>query len=291
MGHPKPCIIRRIIMKHSAHNAGQRSQAVWGATPAGAAHALDKTVGTKEYFETVLKARFTDEHYWLAEFVDYPAWQYKKVLEVGCGAGYDAYMFCKNGADYTGIDITPENSVRTKKHLSYYNLHGTIMQMDATALNFQEKFDLIYSFGVLHHIPDMSLVLKNIYNRLADDGSFYLVVYNKNSIFYRLTLVMSWLREGYFLKESFKKRLARIESTDSSELPHIDVYSKKNINKILEQAGFKVITTEVHQLDQHHMPHMFKLSWIWSRIPRHWYTFFGRYCGWYIAIKAQKIPK
>lgn len=275
-------------MKHFEDNAGQRSQVVWGATPAGTAHAANKILGTKEYFETVLRARFTDEHYWLAEFVDYASWRHKKVLEIGCGAGYDAYMFCANKADYTGIDITPENTTRTKKHLELYNLQGAIMQMDATALTFQEKFDLVYSFGVLHHIPDMSLVLKNIYNVLDDEGSFYLVVYNKNSIFYRLTLVMSWLREGYFLKESFKTRLARIESTDSLELPHVDVYSKKRISKILKQSGFSVESTQVHQLDQYHMPQMLKLSWLWSRIPQQWYRWLGRYCGWYIAIKAKK---
>lgn len=274
-------------MKHTNKDAILRNQAVWGATPAIHMYAADKTPGTKEYFDQVINNRFIS-HYWLAQFVDYSSWKYKKVLEVGCGAGADAYMFCKNGAEYTGIDVTHTSVSLTKSNLAFYKLSARVLQMDAVTITLQEKFDLIYSLGVLHHIPDIELALRNIHAVLADDGMFYLVIYNKNSIFYRIFLSWSWLTEGYFLKETFKKRLSRIELTTSTELPHVDVYSKKDIKKLLQKVGFTVVSAEINQLDKDQMPNIWKLWKIWAKIPTSFYRWLGRYFGWYVCIKAKK---
>ena len=80
-----------------------------GHNPAG--HTLGKglEVGSCEFFETVLKKRIEYEQPWLFELVPFEIMGGKKVLEVGFGAGYDAYEFCRHGAVYSGIDITPEN--------------------------------------------------------------------------------------------------------------------------------------------------------------------------------------
>ncbi len=275
-------------MKRAQKNITERTQAVWGTKPAGHTHASQETPGTKQYFEQVLKGRFTHEHYWLAEFVDYSAWKHKKVLEIGCGAGYDAFMFANNGAQYTGIDLTPQNIVLTQKHLDYYNLSASIIQMDATQLTLQEKFDLVYSFGVLHHIPDIELALQNIHQVLADDGQFYCVVYNKNSVFYWGNLFLTWIMSGGFFRENFKTRLARIEFTMSNELPHVDVYSKLQLKKIFKKAGFEITDLSVHQLNREDFPSFFKLKYLWGRIPQSWLIRAGRYVGWYVCIKAKK---
>ena len=100
----------------------ENSQKVWGATPAGSSFADGFNPGTREFFEKVLKKRSTYELPWLFELVDFAAYKDKRVLELGCGARYDAYEFCRNEAEYTGIDLVPENVARTKKHLSFYGL-------------------------------------------------------------------------------------------------------------------------------------------------------------------------
>ena len=41
--------------------------------------------------------------------------------------------------------------------------------------------DLIYSFGVLHHTPNIEKAIANIYKLLADGGTFKLMLYAKNS--------------------------------------------------------------------------------------------------------------
>lgn len=275
-------------MKHSIDNAGKRSQEVWGTNPAGWTHAFGKKLGTKEYFEEVLKGRFKNEHYWLAEFVDYSLWKHKKVLEVGCGAGYDAYMFCKNKADYTGIDITPENIDRTKKHLELYGLSGTIVPMDATALTFQEKFDLVYSFGVLHHIPRIDRALNNIASVMADDGHFYCVLYYKHSFVYWVRWYIPWILKGIFLKQSFEDYFARIEYTESDKKPHVDVYSKNVIKKMWKDAGFGDVTITINQLRKEDLPQWLGLRFVWAKVPESTIVRLGKWIGWYICIKAKK---
>lgn len=92
---------------------------VWGKSPAGWVYGKKYKPGTKEFFESVINKTFSYEVEWLDEIVNFNKFKDKKVLEIGCGGGYDAFMFCTAGADYTGIDITQQNPLRTLKHLSY----------------------------------------------------------------------------------------------------------------------------------------------------------------------------
>ena len=85
------------------------AQAVWGASPAGTTHGGGTEPGTREFFERVLELRNSYEIPWLGELVPFAAYRGRAVLEVGCGAGFDAYSFATAGADYTGVDITPQN--------------------------------------------------------------------------------------------------------------------------------------------------------------------------------------
>ncbi|MDE3059221.1 MAG: class I SAM-dependent methyltransferase, partial [Bacteroidota bacterium] len=96
-----------------------RAQAAWGASPAGSAYALEFEPGTKEFFEKSYALRKEKEMGFLDELIPFRLFRGKQVLEIGCGVGYDALDFCKNGADYIGIDLTPENPERCRKHLSF----------------------------------------------------------------------------------------------------------------------------------------------------------------------------
>jgi 2-polyprenyl-3-methyl-5-hydroxy-6-metoxy-1,4-benzoquinol methylase len=134
----------------------ERSRVVWGTTPAGTIRGGGAMPGTKNFFENVLDKRFTYEMPWLLQLVPFASFNKMKVLELGCGAGYDAYQFCRNGADYTGIDIVPENIERAKMHLGFYGYAPKVMEGDVENLPFEdERFEVIFSNGVLHHTPDI----------------------------------------------------------------------------------------------------------------------------------------
>lgn len=216
---------------------------------------------------------------------------------MGCGAGYDAYEFCRNGADYTGIDIAPENIERTKKHLSFYGYSPIILEGDAENLEFEdESFDMVFSNGVLHHIPDINKSFREIYRVLRKGGEFWVIVYHKNSIYYWLKLfVFDHILNFGFLKRSFRERLSMVEYTTSDELPIVNVYSRNELEKLLSNNGFNVENLWVRKLVKEDLPmlalpYIIKIQWkIWQNVPQRWLDFIGRRFGWYIIASAKKV--
>lgn len=266
------------------------TMAVWGATPAGWTYGNNYPKGSKEFFESVLAKRFSYECDWLDEIVDFKRFKGKKVLEIGCGAGYDAYQFCKHGAHYTGIDITPDNPIITKKHLSYYGYEPKTIEMDAEALSFNETFDYVYSFGVLHHTPNIKEALKRINTVVRPGGEIQIIVYNKYSIFYILNIVLfEWILTLQFLKMSLKKRRSKIESTTSNEEPLVNVYSKKEIQHLINQAGFSILKTDIRKLVREDLPGIPFIMKLYNYIPDSWLKKLGKRYGWYISVRAIKL--
>lgn len=267
----------------------EATKSVWGASPAGWTHAMQYNKGTKEFFDLVLHKRFSEECKWMDEIVHFAQFKDKDVLEIGYGAGYDAYQFCKAGAHYTGIDITPENPLLTKKHLSYYGYNPKTYGMDVEHLNLNEKFDFIFSFGVLHHTPNIKKALTVIHEHLKDTGQAQIIVYNKRSIVYILSIVIfDWILRFKFLKMSLKDRRSHIEFTTNTAKPLVNVYNKKEIHALCKETGFKVIRTDIRKLERNDLPLSRFLRNIYHFIPNSWLDFFGKKFGWYISVLLVK---
>jgi len=263
---------------------------VWGASPAGTTSSKAKPK-TKEFFEEALKYRTEYEQPWLHEVIPFKEFKDKKVLELGCGAGFDAYNIAREGAIYTGIDITPENIARTKTHLSFFNLSTEILEEDAENLpeKWKSKFDIVYSNGVLHHTPNMRKSFREAHRVLENHGEFYVILYHKNSIFHWFTLFfISHILLFGFLRMSFKERLSRIEFTTSDDLPLVNVYSKQDVKNIMEEVGFLVESIEVRKLVKEDLPYFPILRNIWKIIPQNIYDKIGKYFGWYVIARGIK---
>ena len=135
----------------------------WNDRPCNVKHS-SKEVGTKEYFDEVERKKFFVESH-ILKFTDFEKWKNKKILEIGCGIGTAAINFAKNGADYTGIELSEESLNITKKRFEVYGQKGTLLHANAEELsNFlpEQKFDLIYSFGVIHHSPQPEKIVDQI---------------------------------------------------------------------------------------------------------------------------------
>lgn len=262
------------------------TRAVWGASPAGTTFAGGAEPGSREFFEAVLERRSTWEQPWLPDVVPFASFRGKKVLEIGCGAGYDAYTLMTTGADYTGIDITPENPDRVRRHLGYYGFEPNVCEADAEQLPFADRtFDVVYSNGVLHHTPRITSALQEALRVLRPGGHLHFSVYNRNSIVYLvdMALVDQVLRSGW-RKRTLKTRLAMVEYTTSCELPLVNVYSPGMIRKLLRETGFGSIETKVRKLVAEDMP-LYGLpgpTYLWRNIPQSWLDRLGRHFGWYV---------
>jgi ubiquinone/menaquinone biosynthesis C-methylase UbiE len=267
------------------------SKHIWGTSPAGTTFGGGAEPGTKLFFENVMGKRFTYEMPWLLDLVPFASFNKRKVLELGCGAGYDAYQFCRGGADYIGIDIAPENADRVKRHLGFYGYVPKVIQGDVENLPFgDESFEVVFSNGVLQHTPDIERSFYEAQRVLRQKGEFYAIVYHKNSIFYWIDLLLldHVLRLGV-LRRTFKERLSMIEYTTSKELPLVNVYTRRGLKRMLRNSGFAVESLWVRKLVKEDLPAIPVLARLWRFVPQTWLDFIGKCFGWYLIAKATKV--
>jgi SAM-dependent methyltransferase len=106
-----------------------------------------------------------------------------KVLEIGVGLGADHQRFAEAGAELYGIDLTPRAVEFVRQRLAVMGLSSHLQVGDAENLEFaDDTFDLVYSWGVIHHSPDTARAAREILRVLKPGGIFRVMVYHKRSI-------------------------------------------------------------------------------------------------------------
>jgi len=261
----------------------------WSANPTGWTSAKEFNPGSREFFDKATKFRDEEEQPWLADLVPFSSMSGQRVLEIGFGPGFDAYKFLINGADYSGIDITPENVSRTKQHLAHFDFLPDVRVGDAESLDFQDEvFDIVYSNGVLHHVPDMAKAFKETNRVLKPNGRFYVILYHRNSVFYRLSIQAMHYLKGGFLRETVANKLSRIESTGAGAAPLVNVYSRKELEELLSRFGFSVNSMSVRKCGWDDLPAASVLGPLYRIIPKRTYSSLGKIFGWYVIAEATK---
>ena len=92
------------------------------------------------------------------------------MLEVGVGLGTDFVRFARAGADLHGVDLTEAAVSLVRQRLGQEGLEADVQVADAERLPFDDaSFDLVYSWGVLHHTPDPSAAIAEV-RRLVRPG-------------------------------------------------------------------------------------------------------------------------
>ncbi len=97
----------------------------------------------------------------------------KKILDAGCGTGHRLMAVAKRyrKARILGIDMTSTSLEIAKKNAKKNRLENvTFQRANILELDLQEKFDIIYSSGVVHHLEDPGKGLRNLCNHLNGDG-------------------------------------------------------------------------------------------------------------------------
>jgi ubiquinone/menaquinone biosynthesis C-methylase UbiE len=169
------------------------------------------------------------------------------VLEIGCGGGADAVKFVESGASYTGIDLTEKAVSITKARIGE---KGRVYQMNAESIDFPDNhFDMVYSWGVIHHALDQKKVYDEIYRVLKPRGTLYIMLYNKPSVRYNLDImflrqIAKWFHPRLRPYRNFAKKDWISANTDTLGCPRADVYTKKEaLSFLYKYSRIKTFTT------------------------------------------------
>ena len=162
----------------------------------------------------------------------------KKVLEIGVGAGTDFIEFLKRDAICSGIDATESAIKETRRNIdcafqdNNYRLEY-LEKVNAEKLPFDNNyFDIVYSYGVLHHAKNTMTCLSEAIRVLKPGGTIKIMVYSDFSA----TGIMLWILYGLTKFKIFASQEKII--FNFLESPGTKCYSNKELKKILE--GFSL---------------------------------------------------
>jgi len=156
---------------------------------------------TKEYFGEIEEFRYRIEPE-IFSFAQFTRYRNQKVLEVGIGAGTDFLQWVRAGTKAYGIDLTEEAVEHVKNRLNMFGLSAEEVRVaDAENLPYEDDFfDLVYSWGVIHHSPDTLKALSEIIRCTKRGGAIKIMIYNRRSLY----ALYKYLRFGLFRGKPFR---------------------------------------------------------------------------------------
>lgn len=252
----------------------------WNKASCGVEH-TDQRKFSRKYFQEIesFRYRIEPEIFSFAQFTRYHG---KKILEVGIGAGTDCIQWARAGADVYGVDLTQEAIDNVSRRFDLYWLQAKELTVaDAENLPYQDaSFDLVYSWGVIHHSPDTVKCFQEIIRVTKPGGAIKIMVYNRRSLFacYR------WILAGLLKGKPFRS-ISSVLFTDQ-ESAGTKAYTKREIKNILREypVVIKDITAPVTNHD---------LLYYKSR-PFRWLAYVAacvlgwKSSGWFMMISLKK---
>lgn len=260
----------------------------WDNRPCNIKHS-DKPIGTKDYFDEVEKRKYFVEPH-IKEFADFNKWKGKKVLEIGCGIGTDSINFAKSGADLTCVELSSNSLELCKKRFDVYGYKAKFILCDATEIDKflkNEKFDLIYSFGVIHHSPNPEDIMKSIKNLCHENTEIRVMVY---SLFSYKTLE-SWFKHGWKFKFNIRKSIQYYAEAQLG-CPVAFTYNKKELYELFD--GFEILNIKKSHIFPYvikdYINKVYKKRWFFRILPNNIFNWLETKLGWHwlIVLKIKK---
>lgn len=136
----------------------------------------------------------------LCQMLEVQSLEGKSFLDVGSGSGLFSLAARRLGATVHSFDYDPESVACTDELKRRYfpdDPHWTVEEasaLDDAHLAGLGRFDVVYSWGVLHHTGDMSRAFANVIPLVARDGHLFIAIYNDPGL---ATRYWSWVKRTY----------------------------------------------------------------------------------------------
>jgi 2-polyprenyl-3-methyl-5-hydroxy-6-metoxy-1,4-benzoquinol methylase len=260
----------------------------WNRRPCNVRHS-PKPVGTREYFDEVERRRyFVEQH--IPGFAEFPRWAGKRVLEIGCGIGTDTINFARAGAFVTAVDLSEESIALARKRAEVFGVADRITFYAADAERLSETvppapYDLVYSFGVIHHTPHPERVIAEISERFVhDDTVLKVMVYHRTS--WKVFWIVLTEGKGAFWK--LDEMVAR-NSEAQTGCPVTYTYTKQEAKRLL--SGFNVLDAEVDFIFPYrvrdYVEYRYVKNWYFRAMPSAVFRSLERHAGWHLCLTAK----
>lgn len=250
----------------------------WNSRPCNLRHS-NAPVGSKQFFDEVEERKYFVEPH-IPGFANFSAWSGKRVLEIGCGIGTDATNFVRAGAIYTGVELSSESLKLARKRFEVYGISGRFLEGNAEKIDrllVGETFDLIYSFGVLHHTSNLENALIGIHNLMHRNSVFKMMVYAENS--WKSAMIAAGLDQP----------------EAQYGCPIANTYNALGITEILENLDF--VLTSISQdhifpyiVEEYKKYNYVRESWF-NAMPLEVFNALEKHLGWHLLIECQILNK
>lgn len=251
----------------------------WSADPCGIRY-----LEGGENFDAHSRARYTLEPY-ILDFAKFQAARGLRVLEIGVGIGADYLEWLKAGAQASGVDISATSLEQARRRCEIAGFQPDLRVADAEQLPFPDNsFDIVYSYGVMHHSPDTAQCVREAARVLQPGGQARIMVYHHPSI----TGAMLWLRYGFLRGKSLRQSVF-----EHLESPGTKTYAMPEALALMD--GFEDVKIQVvfspgdlllHQPSARFQSGFYRL--VWKLFPRRLVRTLGRRWGLFLLITAKK---
>jgi ubiquinone/menaquinone biosynthesis C-methylase UbiE len=251
-----------------------RVQAYWDAHPCGTQF-TGLEWGSREFFDAVTRERYARQPF-MADAVGFTLYRGKRLLEIGCGLGTDLMEFARHGARVTGLDLTHASVALARRRFELESMAGQFAVGDAENMPFSDNsFDVVYSFGVLHHTPDTRRAFGEVHRVLKPGGEAVIMLYHSHSshlyLGYPLEL-LARLSKG----KAWLNRTEYFRIYDGEDNPLGKAYTRKQVRNLFQ--GFDIIDQRSYDTFRPRLPAAANRALL----------LLGKQFGFYLITRARK---
>jgi 2-polyprenyl-3-methyl-5-hydroxy-6-metoxy-1,4-benzoquinol methylase len=209
----------------------------WNARPCNIRHSR-KEIGTRAYFDEVEHRKYFVEPH-IPQFAEFDRWKGRRVLEIGCGLGTDTVNFARAGAHVTAVELSERSADIARQRVEVYGLSDRVTihvgnAEELPSIVAPQTFDLVYSFGVIHHSPHPRRIIEHVMRYMMPSSELRLMVYARIS--YKLFWIMQ--QENAWDMSRIDELIAR-NSEAQTGCPVTYTYTHETMAELL--TGFRLL--------------------------------------------------